>query len=275
MFRELNRAKKLPSDGLPKGDYLVSCKFDGIRFSIQNGELFTRSGKPIPNLHIRKTILSWELPDGTEGEIISGNFQSTSSAVMTRDGEPSFQAIVFDCLGEQQNCDRILTLYNTIDEKHKVIEDDSEVRFYRTETPGLLLAQHNEAEYYEEIEVWFDHWADEEGIIIRQTNGSYGDTMWKWKHLLSDEAIISDIQQLKRKTGELDEQLGALVVNYGEKQFSIGTGFDEKTRKNLWEQRKSIIGKKVSFRFDSLSSHGIPRFPTFQGIRDERDMISN
>ena len=75
---------------------LASPKIDGIRCLIVNGKAVTRSLKPIPNEHIR-SMLEKYAPDGADGEIVVGDsFNATTSAVMSRDGEPEFTYFIFD-----------------------------------------------------------------------------------------------------------------------------------------------------------------------------------
>ena len=75
---------------------LASPKIDGIRCLIVNGQAVTRSLKPIPNLFIRRMLEKYA-PDGADGEIVVGDsFNATTSAVMSRDGEPVFTYFVFD-----------------------------------------------------------------------------------------------------------------------------------------------------------------------------------
>ena len=81
-----------------KLDYPVICtpKLDGIRCLKIGGRAVSRTFKSIQNNYIR-TILEKLLPDGMDGEIISGkNFQETTSAVMREEGEPEFVFWAFD-----------------------------------------------------------------------------------------------------------------------------------------------------------------------------------
>jgi DNA ligase-1 len=67
---------------------LVSPKLDGIRASMQEGKLLSRSLKPIPNKRIQRLFSI--LPEGTDGELIQGNpaddpYRRTLSIVMSDD----------------------------------------------------------------------------------------------------------------------------------------------------------------------------------------------
>ena len=109
MFRPMlaATAEKLKDVKLPTWG---SVKLDGIRCELiespRTGRRLacSRSLKPIPNIHIRKTIEESNLPLGCEGELIVGeNFQDTASAVMSVGGEPDFTYHIFDYIGAGQN----------------------------------------------------------------------------------------------------------------------------------------------------------------------------
>ena len=89
--------------------YIATPKIDGIRFLMVNGVAVSRTFKPIRNQHIQ-SLLSTYLPDGIDGELTSGNtFQSSTSAVMTIEGEPNFKVWVFDYVNPDDN--EILPFY--------------------------------------------------------------------------------------------------------------------------------------------------------------------
>ena len=78
-----------------------SYKIDGIRIVKHEGKALTKSLKPVPN----KTIARWvehNLPDGVDGEIISGPpnqadvYTKTFTAAMTIEGAYEFSIYLFD-----------------------------------------------------------------------------------------------------------------------------------------------------------------------------------
>ena len=128
-----------------------------------------------------------------------------------------------------------------------------------------------------------------EGAIVRDPHGPYKHGrstmkqgwMLKLKHFDDDEAVILDTEELMhnddtstRKKENLvpGNTLGALVVQWKGEEFKIGTGFDASTRAELWAKRDALIGGFVKFKYQGTSSYGVPRFPVFLGLRDERDM---
>ena len=55
-------------------------------------------------------------------------------------------------------------------------------------------------------------------------------------------------------------------------QFAIGSGFDDADREVYWQHRKKLVGRVVKYRYFPSGSKEKPRFPTFLGWRDPRDM---
>lgn len=280
-FYPLSRPESIQFDKeslLEPYNLFLSFKFDGIRFSIQDGKVFSRTGKIIPNNHIRNTILSWNLPDGVDGELISGtNFQETTSAVMSVEGNPIFSASVFDIIpfnDDESFKERYDGLMKLFSDKFELEEVGSSAA-YHTKIESLWLVKHHLVNYYEDIKKWIDIFSGAEGVVLRSYHGRYYDKMWKIKNKCNSEGKIVDIIQLKRKTGKLDEQLGSFWVEdvITKKRFSVGTGLTKKQRIDFWNSRNDLMGKYVTYQYDYLSTHKIPRFPRFIGIRDEKDII--
>ena len=67
--------------------------------------------------------------------------------------------------------------------------------------------------------------------------------------------------------------LGALVVRdiLSSVEFNIGTGFDDKLRKEIWEDRENLLGKTIKYKtqLSGAKDSGKPRFPTWIGFRPE------
>jgi DNA ligase-1 len=105
-----------------------------------------------------------------------------------------------------------------------------------------------------------------EGVMLRQPQSKYAvgrsAMLLKVKSFKDDEAIVIAHQA---GTGRHKGRLGALVVRLANgKEFAIGTGFSDKEREN-----PPAIGATVLFRYQELSDGGVPRFPSFSGVREE------
>jgi len=81
--------------------FLLSPKIDGIRALVVNGQLVSRTLKPIRNAHTQALFGRPEL-EGLDGELVVGNpwdknlMQQTSSGLMSISGQPNVTFHVFD-----------------------------------------------------------------------------------------------------------------------------------------------------------------------------------
>lgn len=105
-----------------------------------------------------------------------------------------------------------------------------------------------------------------EGLMLRQPGSKYAagrsSTLLKVKTFYDAEAVVISHEPGK---GRHAGRLGALTVKLPNgKTFSVGTGFSDKQR----EQPPSI-GSLITFRYQELSDAGIPRFPSYVGIRSD------
>ena len=105
-----------------------------------------------------------------------------------------------------------------------------------------------------------------EGVMLRQPKSMYvagrSSTLLKVKSFKDDEAIVIAHQA---GAGRHKGRLGALVVRLANgTEFSIGTGFSDKQR-----EVPPPVGSTVIFRYQELSDGGVPRFPSFHGVRED------
>jgi DNA ligase-1 len=87
-------------------------------------------------------------------------------------------------------------------------------------------------------------------------------SLLKVKSFFDAEALV--VEHLPG-TGKHEGRLGALLVELADgTRFSIGTGFSDKERKS-----PPKTGSVVTFRYQELSDGGVPRFPSYVGVRDD------
>lgn len=105
-----------------------------------------------------------------------------------------------------------------------------------------------------------------EGLMLRQPGSKYAagrsSTLLKVKTFHDAEAEIIGHEPGK---GKHAGRLGALTVRLPNgKTFSVGTGFKDRERAN-----PPPVGTTITFRYQELSDAGIPRFPSYVGVRAE------
>jgi DNA ligase-1 len=103
-----------------------------------------------------------------------------------------------------------------------------------------------------------------EGLMLRQPGSKYvagrSSSLLKVKTFHDAEAVVIGHQAgAGRHTG----RMGALLVRLPNgTDFAIGTGFSDREREN-----PPAIGATVTFRYQELSDAGVPRFPSWVGLR--------
>jgi DNA ligase-1 len=103
-----------------------------------------------------------------------------------------------------------------------------------------------------------------EGLMLRQPGSKYvagrSSTLLKVKTFHDAEAVVIGHQA---GAGRHKGRLGALLVRLPNgTDFAIGTGFSDREREN-----PPAIGATVTFRYQELSDAGVPRFPSWVGVR--------
>lgn len=294
LLRPLLAAKTTDED-LKKLRYplLLSPKIDGVRALVVNGKLMSRTMKEIPNRHTQALFGRPEL-EGLDGELVVGNpwdknlMQQTMSGVMSVGGTPDVSYHVFDLWnGRREFADRL-----------------PDVAPYQYRQYEIRFVPHTWVNSYEEIlEIESEYTLQGyEGVMLRAPDGIYKQNrstlregiLLKVKRFHDSEAVILDYEPLmrnhneqfrdergyaKRQTvssnKEADDLLGSLSVRCLEtgQTFSVGTGFTEAQRIQLWERRHELSGQIIKYK--SFKVTGVlekPRFPVFLGFRDVRDM---
>jgi DNA ligase-1 len=103
-----------------------------------------------------------------------------------------------------------------------------------------------------------------EGLMLRQPGSAYAvgrsATLLKVKTFKDAEATVIGHQP---GAGKHKGRLGALLVRLTDgKEFAVGTGFTDKER-----EAPPPVGSVITFRYQELSDAGIPRFPSYVGVR--------
>lgn len=277
------------------GTLYASPKLDGIRAITLNNSVCSRNLKAIPNEYVQKTF--GHLPDGFDGELIVGKFNSstcfrdTSSGCMSVAGVPDVTFYIFDVYMPHNQ------MFET---RYKFLKEF--MSRYRNKNVKLLpqvkLRNAFDLHVYEEdmLERGF------EGVMLRTTDGSYKfgrstlkeGYLMKLKRFMDSEAIIIGVKELnhnqnEKTTDELGRAkrsthkenmvagnvLGAVTVRdvHTKIEFDIGSGFVLNERTDLWAMRDSLIGKIVKYKYFPTGSKTKPRFPVFLGFRHSDDFL--
>jgi DNA ligase-1 len=105
-----------------------------------------------------------------------------------------------------------------------------------------------------------------EGLMLRKPGSHYAvgrsSTLLKVKSFHDAEARVVEHSP---GTGKHKGRLGALVVEMPDgTRFNVGTGFTDAERMSPPE-----IGALITYRYQELSDAGVPRFPSYVGVRHD------
>ena len=269
--------------------FLLSPKIDGIRALVVNGQLVSRTLKPIRNAHTQALFGRPEL-EGLDGELVVGNpwdknlMQQTSSGVMSVAGKPDVTFYVFDRWNGHGP--------------------------FHSRRPTETITGRTQSLYHELVHSYEQMLEREtaylsrgyEGVMLRHPNGPYKQNrstlkeayLVKVKRFHDAEAVVLDWEPLMRNYNEqerdergyakrssvsankeADDLIGALLVRCCEsgQEFSIGSGFTEAQRIQLYGERHRIAGRILKYKsFKVTGVKDKPRHPIFLGFRDKDDL---
>ena len=272
----------------------ISTKFDGIRALVIDGVVYSRSLKPIRNKHVQKLFGKSEY-NGFDGELIVGDiyakdvFQKTTSGVMSEDGTPDVRFYVFD-------------LWNLPDADYESRQRVLQDLLLQDETmSSIVYTMIHKCHNKESLEFFLNHEqkVGGEGLIGRNPKGTYKygrstpkeQLSIKFKFFQQEDFEVVGFNERMHNTNEQKRDelgyaerssardglvptntLGSLVLKYNDTTFSCGTGFDDKLRKEIWDNKEAYLGKLASIRYMSVGSKDLPRCPSFVWFRHTEDI---
>lgn len=285
---------------------MVQVKEDGIRCIINERQApRSRTFKPIPNKWIQKTLRDLRLPAGFDGEIVTftggvlDNFNITSSKVMTIGGTPDFSYRVFDWFQlkdlKRAAVARYLDLQMWFETYISLPEyRDSPLRC----VPNYIVSI--EEELWLKVSILS---LNSEGAMLKKLNAPYRygkctlaqSYVMKWKPMETSEALVMGFEEAMENTNPLlvgsdgqmershklegmkpKDTLGALVVRDLTTRvvFSVGTGFSEIDRSEIWRNRGKYEGAIITYTYQaSRTKKEKPISPVWKGFRDKKDII--
>ncbi len=276
---------------------LLQAKLDGIRASVVNGKLVTRTLKAVPNAEIRAALERPEF-EGLDGELIVGDptatdcYRQTVSFVMAGAKTGALWSyMVFDKWDHP----------GPFTDRYEAVKDIVEGVAW-TDTPVALVPtlyadDASELQAMESILVDAGH----EGVILRIPDSLYkfgrsGKTgpLLKLKRFSDFEAEVVGVYEEQHngnvrvtnalgrgkrsshaagKTGK--NALGGLILRalngqFEGVEFRCGTGFDAAQRADLWAEWHDtpFRGRVAKVKAFPIGAHEKPRHPVFLDWRD-------
>lgn len=232
----------------------MSEKLDGVRAYWDGKQFISRQG----NLYHAPDWFVKGLPDvPLDGElwIARKSFQRTVGIVRRQDKTNLWKEVkflVFDAPGIKDPFERRL----------QFLAD----AFRGKKTPHAATHGHERCRDVEHLrsELARVEALGGEGLMLRQPGSLYqvgrSATLLKVKTFKDAEATVIGHQG---GAGKHKGRLGALQVRLPDGiEFAVGTGFSDRQR-----EAPPAVGTVITFRYQELSDAGVPRFPSFIGVR--------
>jgi DNA ligase-1 len=245
---------KIYHEDIEVQDYLVSEKLDGVRARWDGKNLISRGGKVF-------TAPAWfiaNFPKVTlDGELWSQrrDFEKISSVVRSKNKQEEWKNLkfwIFDLpLEAAPFSERVVKMQNFVK---------------KAASPYLKMIPQNS--YSDNFALMRDFEkviaGGGEGLMLHKKDAFYkkgrSNDLLKLKQYLDAEATVLAYKEGK---GKFQGMVGSLkVVSDSGVVFFIGSGLTNELRKN-----PPPIGSKVTFRYQSFTKNGVPRFPVFLRIR--------
>ncbi len=257
----------------------ASPKLDGVRAIVREGVVYSRSNKPIPNQYVQKAFSGFEHYDG---ELIVGEptahdcYRQTVSTVMSQSPLiTTFHA--FDHVGMpftpfNHRLGQLEPAANLQVLEQKLIQNMEDLLRYEAKLLNLgyegLILRAPHAPYK------MGRSSMREGYLLklkRFTDAEFAVVGFEERMHNGNEATTNELGRTARsshqanKTGRGD--LGALICQYGDTTFNVGTGFDDAERVEIWENRDKYLGATAKVKFFMVGMKDLPRHPVFLGWR--------
>jgi DNA ligase-1 len=237
----------------------MSEKLDGIRAYWNGTQFISRLGNMF---HAPDWFIEGLPGEPLDGELWIGRkmFQRTTSIVRRQDKTDLWREVryvVFDAPAHPGDFEGRLAFFHD---------------FIARERPPFTVAHPHE------LCRSLDHLRNElsriealggEGLMLRKPRSKYeigrSMTLLKVKSFLDAEARVIGH---KAGAGRHKGRLGALTVELADgTRFDVGTGFSDSERGD-----PPPIGTVICFRYQELSEAGVPRFPSYVGVREDVEL---
>lgn len=257
----------------------IQPKYDGYRCVYYNGKLYTRSGLEFPNVNLKthfSTLFNLEnvVLDG-ELYIEKTPFNELTK-VLNADNAVipiNLKYFVYDCV-PLQDWDKQKTSVTYTDRLKLIRQTLNDLQDYKKiiDTPTDRVESAAEA-----IEIYKKYLKNGyEGCMLKALEGKY---QWKRCTLKSGEMIklkpfkSEDLEIVAVVEGEGKYQgtLGSIIVKGNNvAETSVGSGFTDEDRKEIWDNKDKYIGKIAEIKYFEISEDKVLRFPIFERMRTDK-----
>ena len=262
------------------GMWFVQPKLDGNRVVLMDGKAWSRNGKE----YAAAQHIIDEFPEGffdkwvVDGEMMGNLGFDQSSGALRRLSEggkkkAEFTYWVFDLVArndwQKRQTPTMMHRTNLLHDTFKKLKL-SNVKIVPTE----ML----EDPAHSQIMDLCDRYLSQgfEGVMLKDASSPYvfkrGKNLLKVKKFFDADLKIVDFYEGK---GKHKGRLGGIVVEgkIDGKKYStkVGSGFDDATRDEIWENQKKWMGAVVQVQYQDATKDGSLRFPVFVMRRKDKE----
>jgi DNA ligase-1 len=257
-----------------KREYILQCKFNGMRCVATKSGLFTRKGeKYLSCPHIEKSLAPFfeKYPDAVlDGELFNNDLRQQLNEIsklirrtvnISQDdldrSEKLVRYYIYDGydFGINKDC--------CYKERKKWI-DSNVVSSYKYAMPVKDFAINSESD----LDKYYSSFIDDghEGVMLRYSNMGYehkrSKNLLKVKPEDSEEAVIVDI---KEGTGNWSGTGKTITLDWNGKIFDASFKGSYEEAAQFFKERKKWIGQNVEFLYNGLTGKGTPNFARVDG----------
>lgn len=270
--------------------FSLSQKLNGNRASFYEEKLISRQGKEFTGMqHIISDLKQLGIGYFYDGELVRKNIDNLPDGENFRIGtgiinsdatfKEEIKFVIFDCFLEnefrnKESSDKYKIRRNMLNTLQKSIKEKN---LKNIEIVTMVYEGTDQTQ----IMKWLDYAVEQgwEGLMLNK------DATYKCKRttdLIKIKRFYSmdlPIVNVLEGDGRLKGTLGALVVKYKNNIVNVGSGFDDKTRKQFWEEKENLIGRIVEIKYKEISKDkktGLEslQFPIYIGLREIGKSIS-
>ena len=245
-------------------------KLDGIRCIVRSDGMWTRTGKPIisaPHIFEALKPMLEKNPDLIfDGELYTDKYANDFNAIVSlvKKTKPTAQDLKDSAKVIEYHIYDLPSHDDTFLERNRMLTGIQLPKCCKlVRTDFCQTENHVNALYEMYVEEGY------EGQMIR-LNEKYenkrSNSLLKHKSFIDEEYEIVGVEE---GGGNLTGMVGALIFESKQGDTftaSVNGGWD--FLKELWKDRKSLVGKEATIKYFNITPDGKPRFPKVTAIRD-------
>lgn len=261
-------------------EFYVNYKYDGVRCicEVIDGKitLISRNGEEYDVPFIKKMIKESLIANSCtlDGEITFGNNDLQELMKLMRRKEYTEEHIkmfdevcynIFDCLSfNGVNIENKL-LSERIKYIPKSINSNKHICYVKYDKIKSDINKVYEL-LDEALELGY------EGLILKADKPYVRKKSIDWVKVKKKDNLDVRVIDIEEGKGKYKNKIGALVCELDNgKIVRVGSGLTDEFRDYYWKNKNEIIDKYIEIEFMELTKDGIPRFPTFKMIREDKN----